>query len=93
VGTKVWQAPPPGEPSPAGWLLANTNLTPANDDGNGGAASPLRLPVRSIVAIEKGLASDDRVIVVGLQKARPGAPVAPENWELRAPKTANAGVK
>jgi RND family efflux transporter MFP subunit len=79
LGTKVWQEAPPGEPGPPGWTLANEN-PPAE-----GAKGPLRLPVRAVVAIEKGLTANDRIVVVGLQKARPGAPVAPENWVLRPP--------
>ena len=39
-----------------------------------------------MIAIDKGLNATDRVIVTGLQKARPGAPVAPDDWELRAPR-------
>jgi len=42
-------------------------------------------PLRSVVAIEKGLDVKDVIIVVGLQKARPGAPVNPEEWAFRAP--------
>jgi hypothetical protein len=81
VGTRIWQAPPPGAPAPPGWVLVNTAPPPAE----GAPAGPARDPARSIVAIDKGLTAADRVIVNGLQKARPGAPVAPENWELRAP--------
>ncbi len=42
-------------------------------------------PVPSVVAIEHGLTPKDRVVVNGLMKARPGAPVAPEAWELKPP--------
>ena len=80
VGTRIWQAAPPGSAAPPGWALVNVS-PPAE----GGPAGPVRVPARSIVAIDKGLTTDDRVVVNGLQKARPGAPVAPENWELRAP--------
>ncbi|MBO0698799.1 MAG: hypothetical protein J2P46_10425, partial [Zavarzinella sp.] len=58
-------------------------------DGKSSPPAPLRVPARSVIAIDKGLNPDDRVIVVGLQKARPGTPVTPEPWELRPPgKTA-----
>lgn len=71
VGPKVWQAPPAGEATP-GWVLADP-------------AGTVRRPVRAVVAIEKGLTPTDRVVVVGLQKARPGAPVSPDAWDFRAP--------
>lgn len=45
-------------------------------------------PVLSVVAIERGLTPEDRVVVNGLTKARPGAPVAPEAWELKPTTTA-----
>lgn len=76
VGTRVWQAPPPGADAPPGWALVNAAPAPG---------APARVPARSVVAIEKGLSAADRVVVNGLQKARPGAPVAPEAWELRPP--------
>lgn len=46
---------------------------------------PSQMPVKSMVAIEKGIGPDDRVIVEGLQKARPMAPVNPEEWTLTPP--------
>jgi hypothetical protein len=58
------------------------NPAPAS---NGGVPGPIRESARAIVAIDKGLTTDDRVIINGLQKSRPGSPVAPEIWELRAP--------
>lgn len=76
VGTRVWQALSSAVPA---WGILNLN--PERAEG-----SPLRQPLRSVVAIESGLEPNDRVIVLGLQKARPGAPVAPEDWELRPPR-------
>jgi hypothetical protein len=83
VGTKIWQAPPPNAPTVPGWSLLNQS-PPAD----GAPAGPARQPARSIVAIDKGLTAEDRVVVAGLQKARPGAPVAPEMWELKVPPPA-----
>jgi RND family efflux transporter MFP subunit len=80
VGTRVWQALPPGSAPEPGWSLVN-----AGPAANGGAPGPIRETARAIVAIDKGLTTDDRVIINGLQKSRPGSPVAPESWELRAP--------
>jgi RND family efflux transporter MFP subunit len=77
LGTRIWQEPPPGEQTSPGWALLN----PAGGEGKG----PLRLSARSVVAIDRGLTSSDRIIVNGLQKARPGVPVAPDNWDLQAP--------
>lgn len=86
VGAQVWKAPPPGEPAPPGWTV--TNRKPPAAGGGGRPAGPVTEPVRSVVAIEKGLTTDDTVIVAGLQRARPGGEVAPEEWELRAPPAA-----
>lgn len=74
VQQPVWKARGPA-PGP-GWQL----VPPA---GAGGGPEP----VLSIVAIERGLTAADRVLVTGLTKVRPGAPVAPEFRELRAPAT------
>lgn len=82
VGTRVWQAPPAGAPAVPGWVLVHSGPKASPE---GAPAGPVRALARSIIAIEKGLSAEDRVIVNGLQKARPGAPVAPEAWELRAP--------
>jgi multidrug efflux system membrane fusion protein len=46
------------------------------------------VPVHATVAIESGLTPDDRVIVTGLTKSRPGAPVVPESRELKPPDAA-----
>jgi hypothetical protein len=39
-----------------------------------------------VIAITSGLSPEDRVIVYGLQKARPMAPAAPEEWKLVPPE-------
>jgi hypothetical protein len=41
--------------------------------------------VKSVVAIVSGLKPDDRVILDGIQKVRPGAPADPEEWNLTPP--------
>jgi RND family efflux transporter MFP subunit len=85
LGIQVWRAPPPDEKEKEGpvWSLINPK-PPASGD-----AATKMAQVRSLVAIEGGLKKDDRVIVNGLQKARPGAPVNPDVWDLRGPKPAN----
>src|SRR5262249_50239384 len=85
VGATVWRTPPPDQAGDAtGWAMVN----PKPDAGGGkraGPPRPTRLRAESVVAIESGLKPDDRVIVNGLQKARPEAPVAPEEWVLTPP--------
>jgi len=95
----VWRAGPAGSKKPPEWkLLASgprpTPPTPpeAKDAPAAKGPPPKDAPpmpteaaVRSIVAVEKGLSKDDRVIVLGLQKARAGASVAPDMWELKGP--------
>lgn len=48
----------------------------------------------SVVAIEKGLTPEDRVIINGIARARPGSAVSPEERTLKGPqieqKTAKA---
>jgi RND family efflux transporter MFP subunit len=83
VGPRVWQAPRPGESGPPGWALINPNPQPPAE---GAPPAPVRQPLRSMIAIEKGLTADDRVVIAGLQRARPGAPVTPDQWEVRAPR-------
>jgi multidrug efflux system membrane fusion protein len=46
---------------------------------------PAEKPVASMIAIDKGLDPGDRVIVDGLQRARPGSPVVPSEWTLVPP--------
>jgi RND family efflux transporter MFP subunit len=75
VGSTVWRAPPPADPAPR-WRLVPP-------DGAKPSSQPPAL--RTIVAIEDGLTAGDRVVVVGLQRARPGAPVTPDEWRLVPP--------
>lgn len=74
-GPPVWRSPAEKTAAPE-WSLVN----PKPADGK-----PADLPLRSVVAIATGLEVKDVVIVTGLQKARPGAPVAPDEWTFRAP--------
>jgi RND family efflux transporter MFP subunit len=82
LGASVWKAPtlPPGETVPS-WAMVNPNPTPPEQ----GPPPPTRRPVKSVVAITAGLKPDDRVIVDGLQRARPGAPAVPEEWVMNPP--------
>jgi RND family efflux transporter MFP subunit len=71
----------PGQPA-AGWKLVGPG--------------PAERPINSMVAIDKGLNPGDRVVVDGLQRARPGAPAAPAQWTITpppgAPKPAHGPV-
>jgi RND family efflux transporter MFP subunit len=87
VGPRIWQAPRPGESAGPGWALINPNPAPPAGDA---PPAPARVPLRSMIAIEKGLATNDLVVVNGLQKARPGAPVNPDTWEVRPPNPPEA---
>ena len=79
VGTQVWRAPPPD----AGGKTNGWSLTPTKPAADGKTPSPTG--VRSLIAILKGLSTDDVVIVNGLQKTRPGTPATPDLWELKGP--------
>ena len=79
VGTQVWTLPPPDEATSSKWELFNPN-PPADSD-----PAKARFNLRSVVAIDKGLQPGDRIIVNGLQRARPGAPVTPSEWTFKAP--------
>ena len=78
VGTHVWRAPPEAGAKGDGWTQVPTK---PGADGK----TPPPSAVRSLVAILKGLTAEDLVVVNGLQKARPGAPVTPDVWELKSP--------
>ena len=83
VGATVWKAPPvvPGV-APPSWVAVNP--VPA-EPAEGQPPPPTRRIIRSVVAITAGLQPDDRVILDGLQQARPNAPVSPEEWNLTPP--------
>lgn len=81
VGPIVWKAPAPepGVVSPS-WVMVNPSPAP-----EGAAAMPSRRPVRSMIAIRAGLTTGDRVIVEGVQRARPTEQVVPDEWVLHPP--------
>ena len=82
----VWKVPAPNSPqaSPP-WMLNPPAGEPAKmPDGSPGKPTPPKV-AQSVVAIEAGLKDTDQVIVNGLQKVRPGTPVAPETWTLQSP--------
>jgi RND family efflux transporter MFP subunit len=89
VGTRIYRAPPPGEnPGPPAWTLTNPDPKPPPPSPGPAPPAPpppTTVPVESVVAIDKGLDPADRVIVDGLQKTRPGAEVAPEEWRFAGP--------
>ncbi|HUR55217.1 MAG TPA: efflux RND transporter periplasmic adaptor subunit [Gemmataceae bacterium] len=88
VGRQVWRAAAAGDTkAPPGWALVNPNPKPPPPDAKG-PPPPSRVPLRSMVAIESGLKPDDLLVVSGTQGAGrlpPGAPCAPETWEIRPP--------
>jgi multidrug efflux system membrane fusion protein len=85
LGTKVWQAAA-GPNAPPGWALVNPNPPPPAPPGEKGAPpAPIRVPLKAVVAINSGLEIADRIVVVGLQRARVNSPVTPEDWVIKPP--------
>lgn len=86
VGASVWKAQPavPG-PLPPSWVARNPNPPPKEE---GKPPVPARRTIKSVVAITAGLQPGDRVILDGLQQAKPGAAVSPEEWVLEPPAEA-----
>lgn len=85
VGPVVWKALPQSKEKSPGWtLLAPTTAT----QGDTPPKQQQPTPVPAVIAIESGLTIEDRVIINGLTKARPGLPVAPEMREMKAPPPA-----
>ena len=83
VGAVVWKAPPAVVPViPPSWFAINPNPKPS---AAGKPPALTRQQVKSVVAITAGLKADDRVIFAGLHLARPGVPVAPDEWALTPP--------
>lgn len=96
LGPPVWKLPPANAPKTPPWTLVNPKPAPpppAPAEGAKGAkGGPPQAPppsLLSVIAIEKGLKPDDRVIVYGLQKARPGMPVDPDEWAFSPPANAD----
>ncbi len=83
VGAMVWKMPVqvPGVVPPS-WVAVNPN---PQQPAEGQPPTPTRRTIKSIVAIPAGLQAGDRVILDGLQQARPGLPVSPEEWNLTPP--------
>ncbi|MCE9563314.1 MAG: efflux RND transporter periplasmic adaptor subunit [Planctomycetes bacterium] len=83
LGPSVWKTPQtePGVVAPS-WAVVNPNPGPPPEKGPPASA---RRAVKSMVAIMAGLKPEDRVIVDGVQRARPGAPVTPEEWAMHPP--------
>ena len=85
VGATIWRTPQPiPGVVPPSWVIVNPNTQPAP---GGGPPPPARIPVKSVVAITAGLTPDDRVIVEGVQKAKPKDKVEAEEWILKPPVT------
>lgn len=84
VGASAWKtpAPVPGV-VPSSWAAVNPNPPPKAE---GQPPVPARRPIKSMVVIVSGLKPDDRVVLDGLHRAKPGDTVAPAEWVLEAPK-------
>src|SRR5207248_9703674 len=89
VGARLEESRPgaAGQPA-AGWKLVNPHPEPPGEGDKAKGppgANPAEKPVKSMVAIDKGLEPGDRVIVDGLLRARPGAPASPAEWTIVPP--------
>jgi multidrug efflux system membrane fusion protein len=87
VGPTVWKEATQTDGQPSVWALAPAEMDSIQGEPDRNQAHP---QVHSIIAIESGLSPKDRVVINGLSKARPGAAVSPESWELKPPPTAVA---
>lgn len=98
LGPNIWRVPENPEGVKLPWTLTNPappktpepkKDAPPAKDAPPSKEAPLPPPsVRSVVAVEEGLKPGDRIIVNGLQRARPGTPVTPEDWDFRGPANA-----
>ncbi|MBX9582537.1 MAG: efflux RND transporter periplasmic adaptor subunit, partial [Gemmataceae bacterium] len=94
VGTRIYREPPGENPGPPAWTLTNPDPKPPPPSPGPAPPAPpppATVPVGSVVAIDKGLGPDDRVIVDGIQKTRPGAEVVPEEWRFAGPPPPKTG--
>ncbi|MEN9672425.1 MAG: hypothetical protein RL553_690 [Planctomycetota bacterium] len=82
VGPQIYKGTPVDAAKSQGWTLFAPATTPEGKD------QVVQLP--AVISIESGLTVNDRVVVNGLTKARPGTPVAPLAFELKQPASAGA---
>lgn len=82
VGPQIYKGTRSESTKSQGWTLFAPATLPE------GKEQITQLP--AVVSIESGLSVEDRVVVNGLTKARPGSPVVPQPWELKSPKSAGA---
>lgn len=82
VGPQIYKGARSESLKSQGWTLFAPATLPE------GKEQFMQLP--AVVSIESGLSVEDRVVVNGLTKARPGSPVVPQPWELKSPKSAGA---
>lgn len=84
VGPQIFKGEPAGDEP--GWTLAPADPGETDKgriDEGGTDAALARVP--SVVSIESGLTVDDVIVINGLTKARPGAPVTPVSRKLQPP--------
>ena len=82
VGPQIYKGIPSDIAKSQGWTLFAPATTPEGKD------QVVQLP--AVISIESGLSINDRVVVNGLTKARPGSPVSPLAFELKLPTSAGA---
>lgn len=85
VGPIVWKGLPPAKDvANSTWTLKPVANQPPDKDGKPSQSTF----IPSMVAITSGLSDQDKVVINGLTKARPGLPVVPEMRELQPPAQA-----
>jgi len=82
VGPQIYKGIPSDIAKSPVWTLFAPATTPEGKD------QVVQLP--AVISIESGLTINDRVVVNGLTKARPGSPVSPLAFELKLPISAGA---
>lgn len=86
LGPIVYRASPATAEQQPGWTLTAPGTPTSVTSPSSKDDKPVAVP--AIIAIASGLTIEDRVVINGLTKARPGLPVAPEMRELRPPPSA-----
>ncbi|WP_157369327.1 efflux RND transporter periplasmic adaptor subunit [Zavarzinella formosa] len=94
LGATIWRSPEKSDDLVHPWTLtdvkgpAKKDEPPKKDEPAKKDAPPKKEAppsVRAVVSVEEGLKEGDRIVVNGLQRARPETPVTPEMAEFRGP--------
>lgn len=84
VGPIVWKTSS-GQSNETAWTMSEGSAPESPVKASASASKPSVVP--SVIAIESGIKPEDKIVINGLTKIRPGSPVLPDVRELRAPAT------